>query len=122
MNPKKFDRNIIILVLICSFFFMNHFFPSIYFPFEANKMGISKIIIGLIFSLYPAGSLIIGVFLSKNMNFYNKKILIAIFQSINIFSSILFGSLSLIKNYYIFILIASSARIIQGIGIIILKI
>lgn len=87
------------------------------YPDEAMEKGVSKDVIGLIFSSHPIASFLFSLILGKMMNSWGRKrllILGLLMQSIGLAT---FGSVLYINNLALFISISVVARIVQGIGL-----
>lgn len=88
-----------------------------FYPDVAIDKGVSKDIIGFIFSSHPIASFLFSLLLGKMMHFWGrKKILILglLLQSLGLAT---FGAVIHIPNKYLFIAISVVARTTQGIGL-----
>lgn len=56
--------------------FSTYAIPATFYPAIAKEKGVSSFVVGLIFSMYPLGSFLSGLYIGKKLSFYNKKNLI----------------------------------------------
>jgi len=88
-----------------------------FYPNEAIAKGVSKSLIGIVFSAHPICSFFFSLVLGKMMKLWGRKRILTISLILQAIGLILFGVVINIDSYSIFITISVIARGIQGIGL-----
>ena len=107
---------------ISLFFILNVFLSMGYslvaplFPVLGEKLTLSEHILGLIISAYSMTNFIITPFVPQLVSIIGRKKLFYISNIIEALATIIYGLMIYVNNYYIFIFITFSVRLIHGIG------
>ena len=88
-----------------------------FYPNEAIAKGVSKSLIGIVFSTHPICSFFFSLILGKMMKLWGRKKILSISLMLQASGLILFGAVINFDNYAIFLTISVLARGIQGIGL-----
>jgi len=94
--------------------FLTYGIPVAYFPNVAKNRGISAIVVGIIFSMYPLGAFFSGFLVGKMLNIWDRKKVIIYSQIIMGLSIIIFGLASLLPMNFFFVTLALITRTSQG--------
>ena len=84
------------------------------FPEVGVAKGLTYTFIGLVFSIFPVGSLFTSCLTGKLMRFHKKKHLLSIFLIGNCLAKLLFGSVYYIEDPMIFFMLCIIARFFMG--------
>lgn len=94
--------------------FLTYGIPVAYFPNVAKNRGISAMVVGVIFSMYPLGAFFSGFHVGKMLDKWDRKKVIIYSQLVMGLSIITFGLSSLIDDNFLFVAIALLTRTSQG--------
>jgi MFS family permease len=110
------NSNLHFLVIITLNFFLSatYSMPFSIFPLVATNKGVSHSLIGLIFSVFPLGSIIPSLIFAKMMKIWGRIKLLLISCFLLGVSTTLFGILERFESSTAFIAVAIVSRIIQG--------
>ncbi len=114
--PKKplIDWKLIIILFLNLFLSATYSMPFSIFPVVALDRQISLGMVGLIFSLFPLGSIIISLLFAKMMKIWGRVRLLIITSVLLGISTFIFGAIIYIEDNTTFIVIACVSRVIQG--------
>ena len=96
---------------------MAYSLPIPFFPQTALKRGIGDSMVGLIFGIFPVGSISISILFGKMMGRWGKQRLIVISIVILSLSNMMFGALDYIDDPVLFVTTAMITRVVQGLGV-----
>ena len=103
------------VILVLNFFLSaTYSMPFSIFPLIASNKGVSHSLIGLIFSVFPLGSIIPSLIFAKMMKVWGRIKLLFISCLLLGISTILFGLLDRIDSTSVFLALAITSRIVQG--------
>jgi len=108
------DWKLIIILVLNLFLSATYSMPFSIFPVIALSRDISLGVIGLIFSLFPLGSIIISLIFAKMMKVWGRVKLLIITSVLLGLSTMIFGLIIHIENNTTFIIVACVSRVIQG--------
>jgi len=114
----RFEIDKVIALLACLNFLTNSVYSSIapFFPQEALQKGVSTELFGFIFAVYSFTKTLTSPFIGKLMNSYPRKSIIMSGLFLESIAITGFGFLDLIDDPYVFAILASFCRMIEGIG------
>ena len=105
------------LILLNFLSFSTYGIPITFFPNVAETRGISGILVGLIFAMYPMGAFCCGLIVGKMLTKWERKRVIIFSQILMGLSILIFGMANLSDNNSVFITIALVTRATQGIAL-----
>ena len=105
------------LLLINFLSFSTYGIPITFFPNIAEIRGISDLLSGFIFAMYPLGAFFCGFIVGKMLTKWERKRVIISSQILMGISILIFGLSDLSQNNIVFIIVALVTRATQGIAL-----
>ena len=110
----EIDWKLIIILFLNLFLSATYSMPFSIFPPVAMSRDVPLGMVGLIFSLFPLGSIVISLLFAKMMKVWGRIKLLVITSVLLGISTLIFGLIIYIEDNVTFIIVACVSRVIQG--------